>query len=75
MKGTEATVTLAGAPGGDGKELRSLLQAARTQVEEFRPAVRSAFAQARQAVKQNKGSKGSKGSSSSRGSDEDGSGG
>ena len=61
--------------GADKKGLRSLLQAARTQVKEFRFAVRSAFAQARQTAKQNKGSKGSKGSSSSRGSDEDESGG
>ncbi len=61
--------------GADKTALRSLLQAARTQAKGFRSAVRSAFAQARQAAKQNRGSKGSKGSSSSRGSDEDGSGG
>ena len=59
----------------DGAGLRSLLQAARTQVKGFRSAVRSAFAQAKQAVKQNKGSKGSKGKPSGQGSDEDGSGG
>jgi hypothetical protein len=57
------------AAGGDKTELRSLLQAARLQVKGFRSAVRSAFAQARPAAKQNKGSNGSKHGSSSRGSD------
>ncbi len=61
--------------GADKTDLRSLLQAARTQAKEFRSAVRSAFVEARQAAKQNRGSKGSKGSSSSRGSDEEGFGG
>ena len=61
--------------GADKTELRSLLQAARTQAKGFRSAVRSAFAQARQAAKQNKGSKGSKGKPSGQGSDEAGSGG
>jgi len=65
--------------GADKAQLRSLLQAARTQVKGFRSVVRSAFRQARQAAKQNKGSSGSKGASkgkpSSQGSDEDGSGG
>jgi hypothetical protein len=51
---------------------RSLLQAARAQVKEFRSAVRPALAKARQAAEQNAGSEGSKGSSSSQGSDEDG---
>jgi hypothetical protein len=71
--------TAARKAGGDKAQLRSLLQAARTQVKGFRSAVRSAFAQARQAAKQNKGSKGSKGAGkgkpSGQGSDEDGSGG
>jgi hypothetical protein len=56
--------------GADKTDLRSLLQAARTQVKEFRSAVRSAFAEARKTAKPNKGSKGSKGNSSSRGSDD-----
>ena len=56
--------------GTDKSELRSLLQAARTQMKEFRSAVRSAFAQAKPAGKQNTGSKGSKGKPSSPGSDE-----
>src|SRR5262249_42205013 len=60
---------------GESKELRSLLQAARTQVKGFRSAVRSGFAQAKRAAKQNKGSNGSKGKPSSRGSDKDESGG
>jgi hypothetical protein len=65
--------------GGDRTELRSLLKAARTQMKGFRFAVRAAFAQAKQAAKQNKGSNGPKGSlkgkPAGRGSDEDGSGG
>jgi hypothetical protein len=65
--------------GADKAQLKSLLQAARTQVKGFRSAVRSAFAEARQAAKRIKGSKGSKGAGtgkpSGQGSDEDGSGG
>jgi hypothetical protein len=65
--------------GADKKELRSLLQAARTQMKGFRSAVRTAHTQA---AKQNKGSNGPKGSSKvkdkgkppGQGSDEDGSG-
>jgi hypothetical protein len=63
--------------GADKKELRSLLQAARTQMKGFRSAVRTAHTQA---AKQNKGSNGPKGSSKAKGklpglgSDEDGSG-
>jgi hypothetical protein len=72
-------VTAARKAGADKAQLRSLLQAARTQVKAFRSVVRSAFRQARQTAKQNKGSNGSKGASkgkpSGQGSDEDGSGG
>ena len=63
--------------GADKKELRSLLQAARTQMKGFRSTVRTAHTQA---AKQNKGSNGPKGSSKAKGkppgqgSDEDGSG-
>jgi hypothetical protein len=63
--------------GADKKELRSLLQAARTQMKGFRSAVRTAYTQA---AKQNKGSNGPQGSSKAKGklpglgSDEDGSG-
>jgi len=67
--------TAARKAGADKAGLRSLLQAARTQVKGFRSAVRTAFAEAKQAAKQNKGSKGSKGKPSGQGSDEDGSGG
>jgi len=67
--------TAARKAGADKTGLRSLLQAARSQVKGFRSAVRTAFAQAKQAAKQNKGSKGSKGKPSGQGSDEDGSGG
>ena len=69
-----STVTIAGALAAGKTEPWSLLQAARAQARGFRSAVRSAFAEARQAAKQNRGSNGSEGSSSSRGSDEDGSG-
>ena len=64
--------------GADKKELRSLVQAARTQMKGFRSAVRTAYTQA---AKQNKGSHssksspGSKGKHSGQGSDDDGSGG
>jgi hypothetical protein len=64
--------------GADKKQLRSLLEAARTQMKGFRSAVRTAYTQA---AKQNKGSHGSnsspgsKGKHSGQGSDDDGSGG
>jgi hypothetical protein len=64
--------------GADKKELRSLMEAARTQMKGFRSAVRTAYTQA---AKQNKGSNssksspGSKGKHSGQGSDDDGSGG
>jgi hypothetical protein len=63
--------------GADKKELRSVMQAARTQMKGFRSAVRTAHTQA---AKQNKGSNGPKGSSKAKGTppgqgpDEDGSG-
>ena len=63
--------------GVDKKELRSLLQAARTQVKGFRSVVRTAHTRA---AKQNQGSNGPKGSSKAKGkpsgpgSDKDGSG-
>jgi hypothetical protein len=63
--------------GADKKELKSLLQAARTQMKEFRSVVRTAHTRA---AKQNKGSNGPKGSSKAKGkpsgpgSDKDGSG-
>ena len=63
--------------GADKKELRSLLQAARTQMKGFRSAARTAHTQP---AKHNKGSNGPKGSSKTKrkppgqGSDEDGSG-
>jgi hypothetical protein len=60
---------------GDKTELRSLLQAARAQVKGFRSAVRSAFAQVRQAAKRERGPSGSTHSSSGRGSDKPESGG
>jgi hypothetical protein len=50
--------------GADTKELRSLLQAARTQMKGFRSAVRTAYTQA---AKQNKGSNSPKGSSKAKG--------
>jgi hypothetical protein len=80
MKQVDVKLALAGtgaAPiaGFDTPDLRSLLQAARTQVREFRFAVRSTVANARKPAKLNTGSNGSKGSSSSRGSDRDGLGG
>ena len=50
--------------GADRTELRSLLQAARTQMKGFRSAVRAAYTQA---AKQNKGSNGSKGPHGSKG--------
>ena len=75
MKRTGTTVEIAGTRHAGGTDSWSLLQAARTQVNEFRSAVRPAVAEARQAAEQNTGSKGSEGSSSSRGSDEDGFGG
>ncbi len=71
MKRSEITVTIPGAPVAGGTGSRSFLQAARTQANEFRSAVRPDLAEARQAAEQNTGSEGSKSSSSSRGSDED----
>lgn len=70
-------VTAARKAGGDKVALRSLMQAARSQLKGFRSVVRAAFAQARQTAKQNKGSHGSKGKGehSGQGSDDDGSGG
>jgi hypothetical protein len=66
--------TAARKAGADKKELRSLLEAARTQMKGFRSVVRTAYTQA---AKQNKGSNGSKSSHSHRaqGSDDDTSGG
>ncbi len=65
--------------GADRRGLRSLLKAARTQLKGFRSAVRTAFAQARHAEKQNTGSDGPRGSRdegkpAGRGSDKEGSG-
>jgi hypothetical protein len=64
--------------GADKKDLRSLMQGARTQMKGFHSAVRAAYTQA---AKQHKGSHGSKSSPGSKGnhpgqgSDDDGSGG
>lgn len=64
--------TAARKAGADKAELRSLLQAARTQLKAFRSAVRAAFAKTKRAGKQNTGSKGTKrGEPSGQGSDED----
>jgi hypothetical protein len=66
--------TAARKAGADKTQLRSLLGVARTRVKAFRSAVRTAFAKARQAAKQNRGAKGAKhGEPSGQGSDEDGS--
>jgi hypothetical protein len=56
-------------------EQRSLTKAARPLVNEFRSAVRSILAQARQAAEQNRGAQSSTGNSSSRGSGRNESGG
>ncbi len=61
--------------GGDGTELRSLLQAARAQLEGFRSAFRSGRAQAGKAATRDRGSNGSADSSSGPGSDRDEAGG
>jgi hypothetical protein len=59
--------------GADKKDLRSLLQAARTQMKGFRSAVRTAYTKA---AKQNKGSNGSESSHADRAQvSDDGSGG
>jgi len=56
--------TAARKAGGGKKQLKSLLQAARTQVKVFRSVVRTAHTRA---AKQNKGSNGPKGSSKDKG--------
>jgi hypothetical protein len=72
--------TAARKAGGDRQELKSLLKAARTQLNGFRSAVWTAFAQAKHAAKQSTGPNGPAGSRhngkpAGRGSDKEGSGG